>query len=196
MEVRVYLVSLLVVMINAYYYFIYREFPVNISFINSVFAFSAVYLIAMSLLMGSLGRFFPKQFSKYVHDRKTYGLFGYALAGIHVLLASYLLLSETREIFLADIMSLAVAAVAFVIFTIMAFTSTSSWIKSLGYENWKNLQRMGYIAIVLVVLHFLLLEKGVFISRLTGQVASLFVLAVLVLRALAIVLKRPSPAKK
>ena len=58
-----------------------------------------------------------------------------------------------------------------------------------GYENWKNLQRTGYIAFVFVLLHVLVLENGVFFGRLTGQIVLILGLAVLLLRALSQIMK-------
>ncbi|HIH09716.1 MAG TPA: hypothetical protein HA254_03510 [Candidatus Diapherotrites archaeon] len=186
-----YIVSALVVAIFSWYYFISRAFPVNVQYLNAVVAFSAVVIIGISFLLGPLAKF-VKFTAKYEGQRKAFGIIGYALACAHVLLIVPLLLQSSPQLTLGDAASLAVAAVAFMIFTLMALTSTQKWAQSLGYDNWKSLQRTGYIAIVLVMVHVLLLQKGVFLTRITGQVAIGIVLLVLLLRGLCLVTGKPS----
>ncbi len=186
-----YIISALIMGILAWYYFIFRGFAVSVSFVNSVVAFSAVFIIGLSFAFGPLARFIHF-FRPWLVYRKDFGLIGFALAALHiVLVVPMMLLEETREFNFGDVASLAVAAVAFMIFLLMALTSTAKWVEKLGYDNWKNLQRMGYIAIVLVLFHVVLLEKGVFLTRIIGQIAIGFVLVVLLLRAIALAFGMP-----
>jgi DMSO/TMAO reductase YedYZ heme-binding membrane subunit len=123
-----------------------------------------------------------------VYFRKTFGLAGYSLAALHLGLAFFNLLPEERAITFADAGSLAFAAMAFIIFTFMAITSTSSWLIKLGYENWKSLQRTGYIALLFVLFHIALLENGVILTRLIGQLVITFALVVMLLRGIVFVM--------
>lgn len=193
-KLRPYIVSLIVVAILAWYYFISRGFPVNIGFIGSVTAFSATFLIGFSFILGPIARFIPG-FAKLLVDRKAYGLAGYALAGLHAFLSGFNLLNEAGAVTFADVGSLAFAAIAFMIFTLMALTSTNKWLDALGEKNWKNLQRTGYLAFAFVLMHIILIKQGVFLARTTGQIAIALILAVLFLRALALVLGIPSREK-
>ncbi|MBI4052639.1 MAG: ferric reductase-like transmembrane domain-containing protein [Candidatus Diapherotrites archaeon] len=188
------IVSLLVIGTFAWYYLVFRAMPLSIGFANAIVAFSAVIILGLAFFLGPLARF-VKFFDRFLVHRKAFGLWGFSLAALHVALAAIVLLSERREISFADVMSLAVAAIAFMIFTLMAFTSTAEWVQKLGYENWKNLQRTGYVAMAMLLLHILLLENGVFLSRLTGQIAMAFILLVLLLRGAALLLSMESRQK-
>jgi DMSO/TMAO reductase YedYZ heme-binding membrane subunit len=186
-------ISALVILLFAGYYWILRAMAIGLGSANAIVAFSAVIVIGISFLLGPLARFIGPV-SRFAAHRKDFGLIGYFLAALHVLLVVPLLLSQEGEaVTLSDAVSVAVAAVAFMIFTLMFLTSTQKWMATLGFENWKSLQRTGYIAIVLVIAHVVLLENGVFLSRLTGQAAIAFVLLILFLRALVLVLRKRDP---
>lgn len=195
MEKTPHIVSAVVVLIIAFYYFVFKGFPVQLNFVNAVFAFSALFLIGFSFILGPLARFSKKLFLPFLHYRKVFGLWGYGFAIAHISAATFVLLPQKEAITFGDAMSLAVAAAAITIFTLMALTSTQKWMEKLGYENWKNLQRIGYIAYAFVLFHMLLLENGVLLQRQIGQIAIAFVLAVFLLRGIAQVLGIPSPAK-
>jgi len=187
-------VCAIVVLALSWYYFIYRAFEPSLNFINAVTAFSATIIITLSFLLGPLAKF-SGFFTKYLRHRKTFGLVGYGLAALHILLVMLIYVQEPGEGTLGAAISMAVAGAAFVIFTIMAFTSTAKWVQGLGYENWKNLQRTGYIALALVIVHVALIEQGVVLTRLTGQIAVGLVLLALALRAIAILIKAKTPEK-
>lgn len=139
MEKRAHIVSLIVILLLALYYFVVRHFPLQLSTVNGVFAFAALFLIGFSFLLGPLARFAKPVFLRFLHDRKTYGLWGYCLAIAHIFLSFLVVLPEKDPISLADAMSLAVAAVAILIFSLMAWTSNSKWMEKLGYDNWRSL---------------------------------------------------------
>ena len=178
------IISALIVGIFSWYYLIVRAQPLNIQWANAILAFSSVIILGLAMAMGSLAKF-VHPLSKYAHYRKEFGLIGFALAAMHVALVIPLLIYSEEPAMWSNAISAAVAAVAFMIFLLMALTSTESWMKSLGYENWKNLQRTGYIALVMVMFHILLLDKGAFLTRITGQAAIGLILLILFLRALA-----------
>jgi DMSO/TMAO reductase YedYZ heme-binding membrane subunit len=186
------LITLIVIAIFSWYYFIQLAFPVTLGFVNAVVAFSATIMIALSYLWGPLARFIPVVQDK-VWWRKWFGLYGFGLAALHSLIAIVNLLSVTREITLADVGSLAFAAMGFVLFTLIATTSTHEWQKHLGLNNWKSLQRLGYLGLIFIFAHILLLEQGVFLGRTSGQFAFTFIFLVFVLRAITLIL--PSAKK-
>jgi len=189
------LVSLVVIGAYAWYYFIYRGFPVSASFINAVTAFSATIILTLSFALGPLTHWFTaiKRWRTY---RKDFGLIGYALACAHIVISAWYVIDRDGPIAYSDAMSLVVAALSFGIFSIMAITSNSTWIRRLGYENWKALQRTGYMALVLLFLHIALLSQGAFLERITGQVALGFILLVLFVRAVVLLVQFTRPAKR
>lgn len=179
-------VCVAVVFLLSFYYFVLMGRPVSPNFINAIVAFSATFVIGFSFVLGSVCRLFPP-LNPLLVLRKNFGLIGFGLAALHVVLVVPVQLAGTREITLGDAASLAFAAIAFMIFTLMALTSTVEWMEKLGYNNWKNLQRIGYIAFAFVLFHILLLERGIFLSRATGQIAIAFILIALLLRAILLV---------
>ena len=185
-----YVLSALVIGIFSWYYFVERAFPIGLSYINGVAAFSATILIALSAIMGPIARFIPA-LKNVVQMRRGLGLVGFGLAALHTGLVVPNMLINSRAATMADTASIAFAAVAFTIFALMALTSTSRWVEKLGFDNWKNLQRMGYLAMAFVIFHIILLEQGVFLNRITGQVAIVVVLIAVLARALVLVLKKP-----
>ncbi|MBI4019449.1 MAG: ferric reductase-like transmembrane domain-containing protein [Candidatus Aenigmarchaeota archaeon] len=181
------IISAFVVLMLSWYYFFSLGRPFGINYLNAIAAFSAVFIIGMSFLLGPIARFVPA-LREDLQYRKTFGLWGYVLASVHLALVPMVLLQNSREMTLADGASMAFAAVAFMIFTLMAITSTGKWIATLGYENWKSLQRTGYIAMAAMIFHVALLEGGVFFSRTTGIAAMAFILFVFLLRAIVLIL--------
>lgn len=175
-------VSAAIVAWLAWYYFIYRGFPVNVSFANAVVAFASMIILTLSFALGPISRL-PRLKRTRIY-RKHFGLTGFALAALHTLLAAWAVFDVTDPIAFSDATSLAFAAVAFMLFALLAMTSTKSWVRALGYENWKVLQRTGYIALVFVLIHVLLLGQGVYWTRTVGQIAITLVLIVLFVRAL------------
>lgn len=180
-------ISSLVVLFFSWYYFIFRAFPVSLSFVNAIVAFSGTFLITASFILGPLARLLPFIKGEIAY-RKSFGLYGYGLVSLHLLLSIFVMLGEDRAIALADAGSLAFAAIAFMIFTIMALTSTASWLKMLGYDNWKALQRTGYVALVAVLAHVALIESGKVLTRQTGIAVAVFIMAALLLKIITMLL--------
>lgn len=187
-------ISILVIILFALYYFVLKGFPTNLGFLNAVIAFSSTFLIGFSFILGPLARFI-KPLRKDLLYRKVFGLWGFALAVIHASLSVLVILEQPSELILADAASLAFAAMALIIFLLMALTSTNEWIAKLGPKNWKSLQRTGYLAFLFVLFHIFLLGGGVFLSRETGHWVIAFSLLLLFLRAIVIILKKPSEQK-
>ncbi|MDO8627793.1 MAG: ferric reductase-like transmembrane domain-containing protein, partial [Candidatus Diapherotrites archaeon] len=175
-------------LILVWYYFVNTQLHVRagiVTALNAVAAFTSVFLIGFSFVLGPLRNFLPKIFNPWLDSRKDFGLFGYGFAALHLILVLFLTISETEAISLGVAASMAFAGMAFVIFTLMALTSTASWMKTLGYENWKDLQRLGYLAFAFVLLHITLIGNGVFWTRITGQIAMAFILFALFIRAVS-----------
>lgn len=182
-ERNAWIVSAIVALVLALYYFVFLGRPVSLNLINAVVAFSATFIIGFSFFLGPIARIIPALRPSLLL-RKPFGLIGFGFAALHTFLVLPVQISNTREIFLGDVASIAFGAIAFLIFALMSLTSTQSWMEKLGYENWKNLQRLGYLAFAFLLFHIVLLEQGVFLTRLTGQIATGFILLAILLRAL------------
>ncbi|MEX0932616.1 MAG: ferric reductase-like transmembrane domain-containing protein [Candidatus Pacearchaeota archaeon] len=190
MEKRPYVVSLIVVLVFCWNYFIYLSRPFELNYINAVVAFSGAILLGFSMAMGSLAKFI-RPFRRILNDRRKYGMIGYSLISLHVFLVMLIIFQNESPATMSFVVSIAFAVFSFAIFSIMAFTSSNKWIKSLGIEKWKKIQNLGYLALVFVIAHIALLANGAFVTqRLTGQIVLSFLMLVLLLKIFSYFLRR------
>lgn len=170
------------------YFVVLRNLPFNLAFTNRTFAISSVFLIGLSFILGPLARFLPKIFVPMLEYRKPLGLLGYGFAIVHVIMS---LLIVESEVYAESRLSLVAGMLALLIFSFVAFSSMTRSIKAFGFERWQQIQRSGYLAYALVIVHFSILEGGEFIGRQLGQVTLVFALLVLALRVIVLFMKHP-----
>ncbi len=174
-------------------YFVFaRNQPANIAFINRAFAIGAVFLIGASYILGPLARFFPKKFVKRLEYRKPLGLYGYFFAIVHILVSLLIVPGEELG---SNGLSLVFGMLSILVFTLVASTSIIK-IDAHGFERWQKIQRLGYLAFVLVILHFTVLQNGAFISRQLGQLTIGFALLVIVARVAALFPRKRNKGRK
>lgn len=90
--------------------------------------------------------------------RREIGLFAFCYATLHFL--TYVVLDQGVDwsAIVDDITKrpfITVGFAALVLLTPLAFTSTSGWIKRLGYRRWLRLHQLIYLAGLLAVVHFI-----------------------------------------
>lgn len=93
-----------------------------------------------------------------VRVRRELGLFAFFYACLHF--ATYLFLDKVVDLgaIVGDIAErpfITVGFVALVLLVPLAVTSTTGWIKRLGYRRWQRLHQLIYLAGVLAVVHFI-----------------------------------------
>lgn len=129
--------------------------------LNKTAADTSIFLMGMSMLMSSLSFFWDK-FDSWLRYRKHLGLVGFAFGVSHWLLSwgafQNLLKTETWQ---KGVMWPALTGlIALGIFTLMALISNSHAIKLLGGTWWRYLLRTGYLAVIFVWLHVVLLKNS------------------------------------
>ncbi len=137
----------------------WQQLPLFIS--NKAIALAAVVFIALSYDFGPLARFWPKVFVPELSTRKFFGLLGFGLAAVHSIVSLLLFNSAYYPRFFAQAgklnltgeLSMLFGVIAFSIFSIIAVTSIPSVEKSIDSKRWQALQRLGYFAFFLVMLH-------------------------------------------
>lgn len=137
----------------------FDNFPLFIS--NKSIALSATILIGLSYLLGPLARFWPKQFVPHLPLRKNLGVFGFGMAAIHAIMSLILLrpayyprfFTESGKLNLMGETSMLFGILAFLIFTAIAITSLPPVEKYMHPDQWKIVQRFGYMAYFFVLLH-------------------------------------------
>lgn len=179
---KIHLVPAVVFLLTLIYFVLIRARPLSPGTVSNSFAIAATFVIGLCLVLGPLSRM--KHKASILRHRKPLGLWGFLFAAIHV--AAVFMISLDTITDPANMYSIISGAAAFAIFSIMAATSRSKAIEKMGYAKWKRLQRTGYLAFFLVLIHFAVIENGAFVSRQIGQLLLGFVLLVLLLRILVI----------
>lgn len=90
--------------------------------------------------------------------RRELGLFAFFYVCVHV--TTYVVVDQVVDwgAILEDIAErpfITVGFVAFLLLVPLAVTSTSGWIRRLGYRRWQRLHQLAYLAGILAVIHFL-----------------------------------------
>ncbi len=141
----------------------WQELPLLIS--NKAIALAAVVFIALSYDFGPLARFWPRAFVPLLWERKYFGLLGFGLAAVHSLISLLLFsqpyypkfFTEAGKLNLTGELSMLFGVLAFSIFAMIAVTSIPAVEKSIDARRWQALQRLGYFAFFLVLLHVLVM---------------------------------------
>ena len=159
-------------------YYVFNGRPVNLAFTNRALAIGSVFLIGASYILGPLSRLAPKIIIPKLQYRKPLGLYGYLFAVSHILLS----LVISGEELASNGLSIFFGMIAIIIFTMVASTSMVKSISAFGFNRWQKIQRTGYVAFLLVIVHFTVLESGQFIARQLGQITLIFALFVVLAR--------------
>lgn len=160
--------------------------------LNKSMADTAILLIGLSMVLGSVS-YFWKSFVWALVYRKYLGLIGFAFGVAHLLLSwgaflSLLNISTWQQGKMWPVLS---GAIALIIFAIMTAVSNSFLVRRLGTVNWKRILQMGYVAILFVLLHVVLLKSGRWVTWYQGGmktlpslslVVTLFIVLVVVMR--------------
>ncbi|MAH03631.1 hypothetical protein CMI39_02480 [Candidatus Pacearchaeota archaeon] len=150
-----------------YYHYIRRGIinpfsPNDISFLflaNKAVAISAVFLIGISFLLGSLAKFFTF-FKEKVKYRKEIGLLGFFFALIHIVIVYFFLQDKfPRTWFIENPIAVVFGILSLITLVIVAFISNNYLMKKLSYKKWIFIQRLAYLAFILAALHILFLGK-------------------------------------
>jgi DMSO/TMAO reductase YedYZ heme-binding membrane subunit len=147
--------------------FIYAKsgFPVT-RFLNRVTASSGTILTILSFVLGPLSWWLMPKLDPSEY-RKFFGIAGFSLLAIHGLLSlSY----SSPYIFTIDnLVSITAAMASFALFSLLAATSSDVVFDGLGYDKWKRIQRLGYVALGIALVHFVLTEAGAFKGTVLGE---------------------------
>ncbi len=139
----------------------WEQLPLFIS--NKAISFSAVVFIALSYMLGSLARFWPKTFVPALDLRKFFGLLGFGLAALHGLISLLIFtpahypkfFSISGKLNLIGELSMLFGVLAFFVFVVVALTSFPSVAKSMDPGRWLAVQRLGYLGLILIFFHVL-----------------------------------------
>lgn len=176
----------LVIFTLMYVYTVWLKIP---NPLNKAVADTAIILIGLSMLLSSLCYFWDFVDTKIVY-RKHLGLIGFAFGLVHIGLS----FPAVQKLFQVEMWKqgamwpMLTGALAAGIFALMAIVSNRYAAHVMGGKNWRNILRVGYLAVGLVFIHVYLL-KWVYIARwIQGNIKTLPPTSVLVLVFMTIVL--------
>lgn len=126
--------------------------------VNKVFALDAMIMIGLSYSFSGLGYFF-NFVDKYVSYRKYIGLAGFYIVLAHFMFSifvlsdvfpfvTYYLSSKYINYFILGLSSL------LILFMLTGISNTRA-VRELGGKNWRRLLRLGYIAYIFALLHYI-----------------------------------------
>lgn len=169
---------------------------------NKAVALSATILIGLSFLLGPLARFFKDQFAPHLYLRKHLGVIGFTVASLHAVMSLVLfdpsyyprLYSEGGKLNLSGESSMLFGILSFLIFAAISITSLPPVEKHMHPDQWKLVQRLGYLAYVFVLAHVAIMGYGGWFRIESWQyglasislISALFIIFVLTMRVLVI----------
>ncbi|OGE37105.1 hypothetical protein A3B45_04245 [Candidatus Daviesbacteria bacterium RIFCSPLOWO2_01_FULL_39_12] len=210
------LITVLIVFGLSLFYAIIRYNIVrNVSFdnlplyiVNKAVALSATILIGLSFLLGPLARFFKKQFIPHLYLRKHLGVIGFGVAALHAVMSLILLnpayyprfYLEGGKLNLAGESAMLFGILSFLIFAAISVTSIPPVEKQMHPNQWKLVQRFGYLAYVFVLVHVAIMGYGGWFRIESWQyglasislISALFIIFVLTMRVLVIAFSKKS----
>ncbi|MDO8339794.1 MAG: hypothetical protein Q7T16_04005 [Candidatus Burarchaeum sp.] len=157
--------------------------PTSTSFIRFL-GLSGFFLLCITLIIGPLSVLWPKAYAVLIEPRRATGIASFVFLLAHFLLVLTTVFSFNLA-FIFSVHSNLTAFLAFLILIALTLTSNDFSIRVLGAGNWKNFQRLTYLAFVLAFAHFLLKVEGLAIQNIRGT--TVYNLAQLALIALGII---------
>ena len=162
--------------------------------VNRAFALSAVVVLGITFIIGPLSKFI-KAVNRGKLYRRYLGLAGVAIFMVHIAI-SFVFYYSSDIFALLDfgnprMLQVYAGLIALIIFFLMVITSAKQIIRVLGGKNWKLIQNTGYIAMILVMLHFMLANtsRGDFnIDRIYALAAFAFGIIIILARIFVLIL--------
>ncbi len=141
----------------------WRHFPLFI--FNKATSLAAVVFVSCSYLIGKIIRWHDHDKALRLVVIKFCGLMGFFLAGIHAFLSLSLLspayyakyFDETGRLNLQGELAISVGVIALFFLMAPAILTLPMMPKAVGGKRWKRGQRMGYLTLILVVAHLVVL---------------------------------------
>ncbi|OGE25826.1 hypothetical protein A3C26_04160 [Candidatus Daviesbacteria bacterium RIFCSPHIGHO2_02_FULL_39_12] len=150
----------------------------------------SITLISLTLFVGPLCRFFPS-LEPFKAHRKAWGLFGFFAGLAHaVLIYIFYFKYDLARLFNPagpKYYGLLAGLVSLIILAVVTLTSNKTALNALSPTTWKRIQSLSYLALIIAVLHFYLVESvnGVLvIKRVVGQITFGFAAFVALFRIL------------
>ena len=137
----------------------YINYTTPYSTLNKSLADSAVILMGLSMLLSSVCYFWDFADTKIIY-RKHLGLVGFAYAIVHLIFSfKALRVLLGSDVFTPKGWAMLTAVVATMIFSMMAVISNKYSATKLGGHLWRQILRVGYLALAFIAVHAYLLKS-------------------------------------
>ncbi len=135
------------------------------SVLNKTAADTSIIVMGLSMLLSSIC-YFWNSFDSLIRYRKHLGLVGFAFACAHMVLSFPAFQALFRpEVWQKGLMWPALTGtLAMVIFTVMALVSNTKMAMLLGGKTWRRILRTGYVAVLFVLAHVVILKSARWIT--------------------------------
>lgn len=159
------LLYFLVFLVYAYFRYIHfkgMDFAINATFIiNKALASAAVLSVASSYLISSYAKLGNKVAKRYLSYKRYFGLAGFYFMALHIFFG----LRIVNNVFMPQFFSsdgdftirgqviIALGILGFLLFLSPAITSIGDVMKKLDGRKWQILQKIGYAAFSVILLH-------------------------------------------
>jgi len=146
-------------LLGGIFYLYLRTFSLSLSTFNSSATFAGMVLINMSFALSGTSYFWNLGKS-YLGYRKPLGVVGFGFAILHILVSTYMYSENfsTLTYFTSNPIPFIFSLHAFVILTMMVIVSNFGIPARIGGIVWRQLLRIGYIAILFIIIHATLLS--------------------------------------
>ncbi len=169
---------------------------------NKAISLTSVIVIGMSFIIGPFARFWPKTFVPKLYLRKYLGVLGFGIAALHGIISLLIFnpayyprfFTEVGKLTFSGELSMLFGILSIFIFSSVSVTSLPSIEKDMHPKQWKFVQRLGYLAFILVLLHVTVMGWGGWLNPSgwpggllpISLIGALVIIFVLILRAVAI----------
>lgn len=152
----------------------YTSYAKTPNVLNKSLADASIILIALSMWMSSLSYFFNFADKKLIY-RKYLGLVGFAFGILHItqVLPAFTSLFTAQAWQHGIPWAFLTGLFAIILLTIMALVSNRFSMTKLGIQTWRTILRMGYLVLILIWLHILLLKSPRWITWINGGMKTL-----------------------
>lgn len=160
----------------------------SITAINRFFGLEAIFLIIVSLSIGPIITL-KSGFSELHESRRAVGISSFVFLFAHFFITMQTSFNfDPSYIFLDN--GLIIGFIAYWVLLIVTITSMDYAIKKLGQKNWKRVQRLTYIAIILAIIHFLAQSNGLLAGNLSEILILIFTILMILLQIIGFLKKR------
>jgi len=136
----------------------WRGRPYSLFTANKAIAIASSLLFSFSLVLGPLRRLTGK-FRKAIRLRRTLGVTAAIFMVLHVALSLFFVEKFDLSYYSQNWLSIVFGAIALVGFLLLWATSYQGAVDRLGQGRWKCIQTTGYIFLLLIILHIVVLGK-------------------------------------